>query len=75
MRNRLIKYGLYFLFLILFQVLILNNMQFSGYINPYCYILFILILPFETPGWLLLVLAFILGMIIDVFPQGWMVYG
>lgn len=72
MRNDLFKYGLYFIVLILIQVLVLNNIQISGFINPYCYILFILILPFETPGWLLLILAFFLGMIIDVFPQGWL---
>ena len=71
MRNDLLKYGVYFIVLILFQVLVLNNVQISGYVNPYCYILFILILPFETPGWLLLVLAFFLGMVVDIFPQGW----
>jgi len=34
------------------------------------YVLFILILPFETPGWLLLLLSFFLGLTIDIFPQG-----
>jgi rod shape-determining protein MreD len=53
--------------LVLFQVFILNNLQFSGFVNPYLYVLFILLLPFETPGWLLLSLAFILGLSIDVF--------
>lgn len=48
----------------------LNNVQFSGYINPYIYILFILVLPFETPGWLLLLSAFFLGLSVDMFPQG-----
>ena len=40
-----------FVFLVLLQVLILNNIQFSGYINPYFYIYFILLLPFDTPRW------------------------
>lgn len=70
MNNNIVKYLLHFTLLVLAQVLVLNNVQISGYINPYIYILFILILPFETPGWLLLVLAFTLGMTIDVFPQG-----
>lgn len=55
--------------LVLFQVFILNNLQFSGFVNPYLYVLFILLLPFETPGWLLLSLGFILGISIDLFAN------
>ena len=51
----------------LFQVLILNNLHLSIYINPYVYLLFILILPFETPGWLVLSLAFFTGLMMDTF--------
>jgi rod shape-determining protein MreD len=58
-----------FVFLILFQVLILNNIQFSGYINPCFYIYFILLLPFETPRWLLLISAFLLGISLDAFTN------
>ena len=58
-----------FVFLILFQVLILNNIQFNGYINPYFYIYFILLLPFETPRWLLLLSAFLLGISLDAFTN------
>lgn len=71
MRNNIILYSLYFIALIFIQLLVLNNMQLSSYLNPYCYVLLILILPFDTPGWLLLSIAFILGMTMDVFPQGW----
>jgi rod shape-determining protein MreD len=49
------------------QVLLLNNIQFSGYINPYVYIMFILLLPIEIPSWLLLLLSFATGLIIDFF--------
>ena len=56
-----------FIVLILIQILIMNNVQFSGYVNPFFYVLFILLLPFETPNWLLLVLAFILGFTVDLF--------
>ena len=42
-------------------------MEFSGFINPYLYVIFILTLPFEIPGWLLLLLASILGLSIDIF--------
>jgi hypothetical protein len=58
-----------FFFLILFQVLILNHINVSGYINPYFYIYFILLMPFDTPKWLLLIAAFMLGWCIDMFTN------
>ena len=61
------KYATMFVVLVLVQVLILNNIQFSGLINPYIYILFILLLPFTLPGYFLLPLAFLLGITIDIF--------
>ncbi|MDR2848359.1 MAG: rod shape-determining protein MreD [Bacteroidales bacterium] len=54
------------LLLVFLQLFVLNHIQFSGYVNPYLYLLFILWLPFETPGWLTIILAFLLGMVIDV---------
>ena len=56
-----------YLFLVLLQVLVLNHIQWSGFINPYVYILFILLLPYETPKWLLLVSALCIGLTIDMF--------
>ena len=58
-----------FIFLVLFQVLILNHVDISGYINPYFYVYFILLLPFSTPRWLLLLLSFVLGFTIDLFTH------
>jgi len=58
-----------FVFLIFFQVLILNNINLGGYINPFFYIYFILLLPFSTPRWALLGLAFLLGLGIDIFTN------
>lgn len=69
MINLLPRYILSFLLLVLIQVLILNNIQLSGYINPYIYILFILTLPLNTPKWALLVLGFLLGLSIDLFTH------
>ncbi len=63
------KYLLTFILLVFLQVFILNNIQFSGYINPYIYVLFILALPFETPKWVLLIIAFALGLMIDLFSS------
>ena len=67
MINSIIRFGLIFIILVILQVLIFNNIQFSGYINPYIYIMFILLLPVEIPAWLLLLLSFGTGMLIDVF--------
>ncbi len=58
-----------FLVLILIQILIFDNIQLSGFIIPYIYVLFILLLPFDTPGWLLLMVGFILGFSIDIFAD------
>jgi len=51
----------------LFQVLVLNNMNLGGYINPYIYLLFILLLPASVNKSLLLIMAFITGLTIDYF--------
>ncbi|HZL10511.1 MAG TPA: rod shape-determining protein MreD [Prolixibacteraceae bacterium] len=61
------KYAIMFVALVLIQVLILNNIQFSGFVNPYIYILFILLLPFTIPGYFLLGLCFFLGISVDIF--------
>ncbi len=58
-----------FIILVLFQVLVLNNIQFSGFVNPFMYVLFILLLPFEIPRWVLLVSGFLLGLSVDVFSN------
>ena len=55
-----------FAILALLQIFVLNNIQFSGFVNPYLYVLFILLLPFEISGWFMLVLGFFLGLVIDV---------
>jgi rod shape-determining protein MreD len=65
----IIKYGISFVLLILFQGLILNNIEFGGYIVPFLYVVFILSLPFETPNWLVLILGFALGIAIDSFTS------
>ncbi len=65
----ILKYIGSFILLVLFQGLILNNIEFGGYANPYLYVVFILMLPFETPSWLVLVIGFVLGLTIDVFTS------
>jgi rod shape-determining protein MreD len=67
MINRILRFGLIFILLLLLQVLLFNNIQFSRYVNPYVYLMFILLLPFEIPAWLLLIISFFTGLIIDLF--------
>jgi rod shape-determining protein MreD len=67
MINSILRFGLLFIILILLQVLFFNNIQFSGYVNPYVYLMFILLLPVEIPSWILLLLSFGTGMIVDIF--------
>jgi rod shape-determining protein MreD len=67
--NLYLRLILRFIILVLIQVLVLNNIRFGGYVNPYLYVLFILMLPYETPGWLLLLSSFFLGYAIDSFTN------
>jgi len=56
-----------FIVLVLLQVLILNKINLGGYLNPYVYVMFILLLPFNTPNWLLLLSSFAIGLSVDIF--------
>jgi hypothetical protein len=59
-----------FVLLMMVQIFVLNNIQLSGYINPYIYILFILSLPYRTPQWLTLILAFVTGLMVAFTRNG-----
>jgi len=69
MIKSLIKYPIQFIFFILIQVFVLNNIQLSGYINPFLYVLFILWLPIEMNKALVMLLAFVLGFSVDIFSD------
>jgi rod shape-determining protein MreD len=56
-----------FILLVFIQVFLLKNITLYNLSTPYFYILFILLLPFETPNVVLFALAFILGLTIDAF--------
>ncbi|MFC5281910.1 rod shape-determining protein MreD [Pedobacter alpinus] len=67
--NSFIKNTIRYILLVFVQVFLLKNMVFYGLNTPYLYILFILLLPFETPNWLLFTLAFLIGLNVDVFSD------
>jgi len=56
-----------FIALVLIQVLVLNNINFLGYINPYIYILFIILYPIKNNRLLFIFLSFLLGLAVDLF--------
>ncbi|SHI84205.1 rod shape-determining protein MreD [Aquimarina spongiae] len=56
-----------FVILILVQTFILNHINFLGWLNPYIYIIFILLAPLNINKSLFLLLSFILGLTIDMF--------
>lgn len=69
MNNSIISNILRFVFLVLLQVLILNNINFAGYINPYLYVLFLLLFPFTGNQSLFIFLSFLLGLSVDIFED------
>jgi rod shape-determining protein MreD len=62
-----LKNILIFIAAVMLQVFVLDNINLGGYLNPYFYVIFLLLLPFETPKWAVLILAFFLGFTIDIF--------
>ena len=56
-----------FLFLVLVQIIVFNNINFLGYINPYIYILFIILYPIKNNRVLFIFLSFLLGLTVDLF--------
>lgn len=58
-----------FILLVLIQVFLLNNINLAGYINPYVYILFILLYPSDGNQTLLIFLSFLLGLSVDIFED------
>ena len=67
MINEIIKNSIRFILLVLLQVLIVQNIRLGPYIILFPYILFILLLPFETPKLIVMLIAFFTGLMIDIF--------
>ncbi|NER18270.1 rod shape-determining protein MreD [Spongiivirga citrea] len=67
MNNVVFKFIGLFILLVLTQVLVFNNIDFAGYIDPYLYIIFILLYPFKSNQTLFIFISFLLGLTIDMF--------
>ena len=55
-----------FVLLMALQLLVLNYVYLGGYVMPMLYVLFILMLPTDTPRILMLLIAFGTGLLVDV---------
>ena len=56
-----------FVLLLAAQILLFNNINFLGYINPFPYILFIILYPVNGNKYGLLLSSFFLGLLMDMF--------
>jgi hypothetical protein len=69
MNSNLLYNLLRFILLLAAQVLVFNNINFLGYINPYPYVLFVLLYPVNGNKYGLLVSSFLLGLTLDYFTD------
>jgi len=69
MNRENINIAILFIGLILLQLIVLNNINFLGYINPFLYILFIFLYPLKKIDFSLILLSFFLGLFIDIFSN------
>lgn len=67
MKNSFLTNSIRFIILLLAQIFVFNNIDFLGYINPYPYVLFILVFPFKANRSLYLFIAFLTGLTLDMF--------
>jgi len=65
--TEIIKNILRFILLVVMQVLIIQNINLTGYIILLPYVMVIIILPFETNKLIVLFTAFLLGVCVDYF--------
>lgn len=69
MNNSVFVHIARFILLVLLQVLVFNNINFLGYINPYVYIMFIALYPVKNNRLAIIFLSFLIGLTIDLFSD------
>ena len=68
MNNNILN-SIRFVVFLLLQILIFNNINLFGYLNPYPYVLFILLFPVNSNKSVLLLSSFALGITLDMFAN------
>jgi len=67
--NNNILNSIRFIVFLILQILLFNNINLFGFLNPYPYILFILLLPVNSNKSVVLLSSFTLGIILDMFAN------
>ena len=67
MKNNVLKNIVRFIALMFVQIYLFNHVNFLGYINPYPYVLFLLVFPFTANRSLYIFIAFLTGLTMDMF--------
>lgn len=70
MKN-VVEFLSWFIGLVMLQVLLLNNIEIAGVINPFLYVYLIIALPIHTNRISLIFIGFFLGLVIDAFSNTW----
>ncbi len=65
--DRVIRYSALFIVLLLLQVMLFGNIGYFGFICPYIYVLFFLALPIGFNRYGAMGLAFLMGLLVDIF--------
>ena len=67
--NNSILNSVRFLVFLTLQIILFNNINLFGYLNPYPYILFILLYPVNSNKAVLLLSSFAMGILLDMFSN------
>jgi hypothetical protein len=65
--NKVLLNTIRFVVLVLVQVFIVNHIRLGGYVHPYIYVLYVLLLPMDISKVQLLLAGFGIGFVIDLF--------
>jgi len=58
-----------FFILVTIQIVVLNQINFGGWINPYLYVLFIILYPINSNKFGFIAASFALGLLVDIFSD------
>ena len=64
--NDTLRHIIRFIWVMLLQALLFNNLHWLGIVHPYIYILFLICLPASLPRWAEMVIGAVTGMTMDV---------
>lgn len=65
--NNIVAQILYFFFFLAIQILIFKNLALFNFALCFIYVGYLLLLPFDMPSILLITLAFLMGLVVDIF--------